>query len=203
MGKTVLYLGISLDGYLADRQGGVGWLEGQRPSGSDYGYQAFYSRVGLVVMGYNTYRQVKEELSPGAWPYDGVPCLVCTHRPLQDPGVETVSGPPEHWLPAWKERVQGDVWICGGASLAGQLMEQGLIDEYALTVCPAQRGGRHPPLWAGPAHCTAGPGGMPHRKRDGPAALCAAADRWDGTGTPRRSIESGHGATSRDYCAVF
>ena len=37
MGKTVLYLGISLDGYLADRQGGVGWLEGQRPSGSDYG----------------------------------------------------------------------------------------------------------------------------------------------------------------------
>ena len=27
MGKTVLYLGISLDGYLADRQGGVGWLE--------------------------------------------------------------------------------------------------------------------------------------------------------------------------------
>ena len=140
MGKTVLYLGISLDGYLADRQGGVGWLEGQRPSGSDYGYQDFYSRVGLVVMGYNTYRQVKEELSPGAWPYDGVLCLVCTHRPLQDPGVETVSGPPEQWLPAWKERVQGDVWICGGASLAGQLMEQGLIDEYALTVCPVLLG---------------------------------------------------------------
>ncbi len=92
MGKTVLYLGISLDGYLADRQGGVGWLEGQRPSGSDYGYQAFYSRVGLVVMGYNTYRQVKEELSPGAWPYDGVPCLVCTHRPLQDPGWKQYLG---------------------------------------------------------------------------------------------------------------
>ena len=88
----------------------------------------------------NTYRQVKEELSPGAWPYDGVPCLVCTHRPLQDPGVETVSGPPEQWLPAWKERVQGDVWICGGASLAGQLMEQGLIDEYVLTVCPVLLG---------------------------------------------------------------
>ena len=28
MGKLVLYLAVSVDGYLADEQGGVGWLGG-------------------------------------------------------------------------------------------------------------------------------------------------------------------------------
>ena len=28
MGKTVLYLAMSVDGYIADEQGGVGWLTG-------------------------------------------------------------------------------------------------------------------------------------------------------------------------------
>ena len=34
MGQVVLYLAISVDGYLADEQGGVAWRDGMRERGS-------------------------------------------------------------------------------------------------------------------------------------------------------------------------
>ena len=43
MGKLVLYLAVSVDGYLADEQGGVGWLGGDGSEPENFGsYPAFY-----------------------------------------------------------------------------------------------------------------------------------------------------------------
>ena len=40
MRKVILYIAVSLDGFIADRQGGVDWLErasnGEEDSGYDY-----------------------------------------------------------------------------------------------------------------------------------------------------------------------
>ena len=67
MREVVLYLAVSLDGYLADRAGGVGWLSGPDGAweGVENSYPEFLRGVDTVVMGWNTYRQVAEELAPG------------------------------------------------------------------------------------------------------------------------------------------
>lgn len=39
MRKTILYIAMSLDGYIADKNGGVDWLEGD---GSDTGNEGSY-----------------------------------------------------------------------------------------------------------------------------------------------------------------
>lgn len=80
--KVILYLAMSLDGFIADKNGGVGWMDlannGEAFEG-DYGYAAFSAEVDTVLMGMTTYRQITQELSPGAWPYVGMECQVFTH----------------------------------------------------------------------------------------------------------------------------
>ena len=84
MRKTVLYIGMSLDGYIADRGGGVGWMDGQDGGGTEESYAGFLAAVDTVVMGWNTYHQIVTELSPGQWPYEGLSCYVLTSRSLPD-----------------------------------------------------------------------------------------------------------------------
>ena len=55
MGKSVLYLAISVDGYLADEQGGVGWLAGDGSEPDAPGsYPEFLDTVDASVMGWTT-----------------------------------------------------------------------------------------------------------------------------------------------------
>lgn len=55
MREAVLYIGMSLDGYIADRNGGVGWMRGQDPADESPGsYPEFLRTVDTVVMGRTT-----------------------------------------------------------------------------------------------------------------------------------------------------
>lgn len=65
MRKVILYIAMSLDGYIADENGGVSWLSGQDPAGESEGtYPEFVRGIDTVVMGWETYHQVVTELSP-------------------------------------------------------------------------------------------------------------------------------------------
>ena len=51
MRNVVLYTAMSLDGYLADRDGGVGWLSGQDPNAEDPDtYASFIRDVDTVLI---------------------------------------------------------------------------------------------------------------------------------------------------------
>lgn len=85
MRETVLYIGMSLDGYIADCDGGVGWMGGQDPTDESAGsYPEFLHTVDTVMMGRNTYHQIVTELSPEEWVYAGLRSYVITHRPQPD-----------------------------------------------------------------------------------------------------------------------
>ena len=92
MNRTVtLMIAMSLDGYIADRRGGVSWLPEEQGGPDDY--EAFIQDIDTVVMGWNTYHQVVTELSPSHWPYEGLTCWVCTHRsPPSQSGVHFFGG---------------------------------------------------------------------------------------------------------------
>ena len=67
MRKVILYIAVSLDGYIADAWGGVDWLGGQSADyAGDYGYEAFTAQVDTVIMGGRTYRQITQELFAAA-----------------------------------------------------------------------------------------------------------------------------------------
>ena len=82
MGAVQLYISASLDGFIADEDGGVAWVERFLVDGVDYGYKDFLAGVGAVVMGATTYEQ---ELERGGLPYGERPTWVFTHRELPTP----------------------------------------------------------------------------------------------------------------------
>src|SRR3954447_12699165 len=75
-----VFLGMSVDGFIARPDGDLSWLtagtEGDPPAGGaggDFGFAAFVAGVDALLMGRSTY----EFLAPMAqWPYQGKPVHV-------------------------------------------------------------------------------------------------------------------------------
>lgn len=137
MGQIAYYVAISLDGYIADADGGVGWLP--EDDGEDYGYADFYDGVGALVMGRRTYDQV---LGFGQWPYAGKSTYVFTSHPPDDNpfGVEFFAGSAAEFVQSVAPNHSGAVWLVGGANLAEQFRREGLIDRFLVFVIPVALG---------------------------------------------------------------
>lgn len=138
MRKVILYIAMSLDGYIADSRGGVDWLGGQEAAGEDTGtYDEFVKGIDTILMGWNTYHQVVTELSPQQWIYKDFITYVITHRESRSTEqIRFTDESPVSLLKGLKEQEGKDIWVCGGASLAGQLMEADLIDLYRISIIP-------------------------------------------------------------------
>lgn len=135
--KTILYVAASLDGFIADQEGGIGWLEEYAGHG-DYGYQAFLESVDTIVMGRTTYDQV---LTFGAWPYAGKQCYVFTHHARETHvGVTFVDGSPAALIEQLHQREGKSIWLVGGAELVQEFIREGLVDELILSIIPVVLG---------------------------------------------------------------
>lgn len=138
MRKVVLYIAKSLDGYIADSNGGVTWLTGQDEENTDPGsYPEFIKTVDTVILGYKTYHQVTTELSPDTWVYAGMKSYVVTSRKIES--TDEIIFTNENLvdlISSLKNKEGKDIWICGGASIANQLLELNLIDEFHISIIP-------------------------------------------------------------------
>jgi dihydrofolate reductase len=147
-GRLILYAAASLDGYLADEGGGIAFLDETSLEEMEYG--EFYGSIGSIIMGRTTYRQVAEELSPGSWPYEGKPCFVYSSKETgKRGGIEYTALPPKELLERIRRECSGDVWLMGGGKTVKSFMQEGLIDEYRITLIPTLLGGGLPLFPAG------------------------------------------------------
>lgn len=143
MREVVLYIAMSLDGYIADAGRGVGWLRGDGSEPDAPGsYSDFYETVDTVVMGWNTYRQIVTELSPGDWPYKEKRSVVFTHRRMEDlPCVEFRNGDVREFIDDIRRMPGKRIWVCGGANIVNGLLQPNAIDVFHIAVVPTILGG--------------------------------------------------------------
>lgn len=139
--RTLLSLAVSLDGFLADADGGVPWLDPYATEEVDF--PAFFHTLGCVVMGRRTYDQA---LGFGAWPYDGLRSVVLTHRPLPPgpAGVEAREGDLLGILTDLQREAAGPVWIMGGAEVMQEALRREAVDLLELNWIPVLLGGGIP-----------------------------------------------------------
>ncbi len=150
MSRCQYYLAQTLDGYIAESDGGLEWLmrfEGEgaveaseaSPVASEGSYERFFAGVGALAMGSATYEFVLGEMST-SWPYAGTPSWVFTSRELPVPDGADVRFANGSVGPAYEEMrsAAGDrnVWVVGGGALAMQFVEEDLLDELHLTIVP-------------------------------------------------------------------
>ncbi len=56
---NIVYIATSLDGYIADKNGGTNWLHTiPNPNQDDFGFSDFIHRIDALVMGRNTFEAV-------------------------------------------------------------------------------------------------------------------------------------------------
>ncbi len=138
MKKVILFIAVSLDGYISDKNGGVSWLEGDGSEPENAGsYRGFYETIDTVIMGRNTYDQIVGELSPDDWPYKDKMSYIITHKPQKNKdNICFINSDLTELISKLKSEDGKNIWICGGASIVSQLMKANLIDRFHLSVIP-------------------------------------------------------------------
>lgn len=150
MKKVVLYIAMSLDGFIADEDGNIDWLVGQDEAAeTEDTYSDFVRGVDTVVMGWNTYHQIVTQLSPEEWVYGDLTSYVITHRETGkkeiDADIRFVQEEPCSLIRRLREEkddanTEKAIWICGGAAVIQPLVQADLIDEYDISVIPTVLG---------------------------------------------------------------
>lgn len=132
--QVSVFLGLSLDGYIARADGGIDWLISfQTDPPEDTGYDAFFATVDTLVVGRKTYDSV---LGFNPWPYTGKSVVVLTTRPVAPRHGETFySGPLAPLIDQLGERGSQRVYLDGGVAVQ-QGLKEGLVNDLTLTWLP-------------------------------------------------------------------
>lgn len=144
--SNIVYIATSLDGYIADKNGGVDWLhEIPNPEDSDMGFGDLMNRIDALVMGRNTFDMV---LSFGCdWPYSK-PVFVLSNSLTQVPAgyedrVFLVKGSIEEVVASIHKLGYRHLYIDGGKTIQN-FLNADLIDEMIITTIPVLLGGGTP-----------------------------------------------------------
>ena len=132
--KVSVFVGISLDGFLARPDGALDFLE--VGGGEPHGFVEFYSTVDAMVIGRGTYETV---LGFGGWPYEKKPVFVLSSKPLAPPPdgavVERMSGAPAAIVATLAARGIQHVYLDGGFTIQ-RFLEAGMIQRLILSRVP-------------------------------------------------------------------
>lgn len=138
-----VYIAKSLDGYIAEKDGGLDWLFAvPNPDDSDLGFLEFIDRIDAIVMGRNTFEVVCG--FGGDWPYPK-PTFVLSNTLTSVPQefadkVELLKGPLSDIVGTLKERGLNELYIDGGKTIQSFLGED-MIDEMIISTIPVLLGG--------------------------------------------------------------
>ncbi|MBI4379325.1 MAG: dihydrofolate reductase [Nitrospinae bacterium] len=135
MNRAVLYIAISLDGFVAGPNDDISWLF--RYNDVDYGYNEFFSGIGAIIQGRRAYEVEVKHGWENAHP---LPTFVLSHhlpeRKPQRGNVVFIDEDISKVLKKAKQLTSKDVWIEGGANVAQQFLDRELIDEIVLSIVP-------------------------------------------------------------------
>lgn len=135
--KVVLFISMSLDGFIATKDDDITWLSVVEKKGEDYGYKEICDRADAYIIGKKTY-DVVLKLTGGDFPQSQqFNCFVITHQKREsENGVTFYNGNIENLVHELKSKPGKDIYCDGGGQIVKLLMEKNLIDEYIVSIIP-------------------------------------------------------------------
>ena len=129
-----IFVGASVDGFIALPNGDLNWL----PEGGDepHGYDEFMASVDAIVIGRKTFEKV---LTLGPWPYGGKRVVVLSSRPVDlsaaGGAVEQMAGPPAEIVSQLAATGAHHLYVDGGITIQG-FLRAGLVQRLTITRVP-------------------------------------------------------------------
>jgi dihydrofolate reductase len=142
----MVYIACSLDGYIADKNGGLDWLHSiTNPDQEDMGFAAFNSQIDALIMGRTTFETVCA--FDCDWPYTR-PVFVLSNTLTSIPEeyadkAQLVKGSLSDILNKLNSQGYHRLYIDGGATIQSFLKED-LINDLIITTFPILLGGGAP-----------------------------------------------------------
>ena len=135
---SVFFYGcVTLDGYLADKNHGLDWLH-QTGSAEDTGYDDFYQKMDITMMGRRTYDEIAR-LEDAANVYPTTENYVFTHAgSLPQKGFIPVSGDVAEFVSGLGP--DKNIWVIGGNTILAPLLERDMMDHLIVQVAPVLLG---------------------------------------------------------------
>ena len=130
-----VFIGTSLDGFIARPNGDLDWLpEG---GGEPHGYNEFIASVDALVIGRKTFEKV---LTFEAWPYGDKRVVVLSSHPIDLSAagagvVEQMAGPPAEIVSQLAATGAHHLYVDGGITIQ-RFLRAGLIQRLIITRVP-------------------------------------------------------------------
>jgi dihydrofolate reductase len=139
--KVILGFGLSLDGYIARRNGAIDFLvidkEGEALMAD------FFAGIDTTLMGRKTAAAVVKLRKNGEMPdTQGMATYVFSRRwkPGKRDGFEVVSGSLTAFVKKLKRRHGKDIYLGGGGELCRSFLQEDLVDQLYIGVSPVLLG---------------------------------------------------------------
>jgi dihydrofolate reductase len=149
----IVSMGVSVDGFIKDREGGFNWAP---PDEEQFRFHIEQVReLGACLLGRNLYEamvvwetdpamRAQEDQAEFADVWSAIPKVVFSHTLDRVEGnARLATGSVAEEIAAALAATEKDVEI-GGAGLAAQAIEQGLVDEFRIFRYPVIVGGGTP-----------------------------------------------------------
>jgi len=133
--KLILFISMSLDGYIATKDNSLEFLSVVEQEGEDYGYNDFITSVDTVIIGRKTYEKV---IAMGyEYPHTDKDVYILSRTAKPAIGnfkfyANNLSGLVNNL----KKQLGKHIYCDGGAEVANELMKNNLIDEFIISVIP-------------------------------------------------------------------
>jgi dihydrofolate reductase len=132
--KASVFIGVSLDGFIARPDGALDWLD--HAGNVDHGYEAFIATVDALVMGRHTYETV---LGFDSWPFGSKAVYVLSSAPLKPApsgaAVHHLAGEPLAVAAELRAHGVQHAYIDGGATIQA-FLRAGLIQRLIVNRLP-------------------------------------------------------------------
>jgi len=141
--KIIASVAISLDGYLAEVDGGYEWIKGDGEfnlnTTEQWDYNRFLKAIDIVVMGKNCYDQQMH------LDFMEQQILVATSKLQgQQDNITFISGDIVSQVVALSNQPGKDIFLFGGGLLIDQFIKADQIDEYIIGIIPVILGKGRP-----------------------------------------------------------
>ncbi len=137
--KVVLFIAMSLDGFIASPEGSLDFLSVVEKEGEDYGYAAFTDSVDTVILGRKTYDKIVS-MEVGSYHPDKR-VYVLTRTPKEGTlNVQFYTEGVKTLLDTLLQQKGANIYCDGGAETVRLLLDENLMDEMIISVIPVLLG---------------------------------------------------------------
>ena len=134
--KIIVNIATSADGYIARSDGNLDWLTRRPAPKGFYGLPKFSRTIDAKILGRKTF-DLSVEMG-ASFSADDVHYVFSRRQPpaAVPAGVRFVSESIGVFLERLRKQAGKNIWMMGGGEIIGSFLDEGVIDEFIITVVP-------------------------------------------------------------------